>query len=71
MLIAASDCLGGRRAIAELEETTKPKKVGFFQLCGGKCGKALASRVFYNILGTEALVVASNSSTHLPVSHAL
>ena len=42
------------RAIAELEESTQPAKVGFFQLCGSKCGKQIASKVFYNLLGTAA-----------------
>ena len=43
------------RAIAELEESTQPAKVGFFQLCGSKCGKQIASKVFYNLLGKQPI----------------
>jgi hypothetical protein len=34
-------------AIAEPKESTQPAKVGFFQLCGSKCRKQIASKVFY------------------------
>ncbi len=43
------------RAIAELEESTQPAEVGFFQLCGSKCGKQIASKVFYSRLGKQPI----------------
>ncbi len=42
------------RAIAGIE-STQPAKIGFFQLCGSKCGKQIASKVFCNLLGKQPI----------------